>query len=632
MTGDKIKELKRDIIFQRLFALDPELVGVSFKSEFKSTSSTLYPYKVPEGVPDIRELDPSTPAPANKKAAKNSIYWPHYHAAEELEIATLKALGAWVLVPRNEVTKGAKVLRGRWVYAHKKKDGKISYAKARYVAQGCFQTEGVDYESTFASVMTLKTWRMMLSLANSDPKIELGHADVKAAYVMAEREIPAFCEQPEGHEDGDAIPIYKTKAKRYRLVCKLLKSLYGLKDSGYLWQKTLAAHLAKIGFKPLPADPATYILRRGDKWCLVATYVDDLFVCNNDPTLRNEVLKHMASAWEIKYDEELQWALNTRIYRNRETGVLKVSQEAYIRELLTKFGMEHAKPATTPARENEGLPHPTEVTPEEMAEVKGYRFRELIGALLWIATVSRPDIAVAVNYAARYQHRPTKKLWSFLTRILRYLKKYPDYGLVYKRHTLEEGISPLEIFVDASFAPDVDFYRGKSIIGYVVKYLGNVVHWVTTKSKRTLQSSTEAECNGLAEAAKENTWQRDLITQIGIHPISVPTPIYEDNSGTRALCDSKTYHKRSKHFGLEWYATKEKIADHEIVVKEISTDKQLADFLTKPLAQAKHDFFRDELMGNHLSQKYFEDKVIERDETMYVFCEYDKDRQLRLRA
>ena len=583
-----------------------------------------------EEAADIRLLDPATPPPVNRRAAQKSEYWPHYFAAEELEVATLKALNAWKLVPRSDVTEGAKVLRGRWVYAHKKKDGKITHAKARYVAQGCFQTEGVDFNDTYASVMTLKTWRMMLSLANSSSKIELGNADVKAAYVMADREVPAFCEQPEGHAVG---PRTQTKTKfRYDRICKLIKSLYGLKDSGYLWQKTLAAHLEKIGFKPLPADPASYILRRGDRWCLLATYVDDIFVCNNDPSLRDEVLAHMASAWEIKYDEELQWALNTRILRDRENGVLKVSQEGYVRELLTKFGMEHAKPADTPANESHDLPHPTDVTDDQVREVKDYRFRELVGALLWIATVSRPDIAVAVNVAARCQHRPTKQLWSYLTRILRYLKKYPDYGLVYKRHKLSEKECPLTIFVDASFAPDVEYHRGKSIIGYVVKYLGNVVHWVTTKSKRTLQSSTEAECNGLCEAAKENTWQRNLITQIGVHPIHAPTPVYEDNSGTRALCESKTYHKRSKHFGIEWYATKEKIADKELIVKEVSTDEQLADFLTKPLARSKHTYFRDEIMGNPVSQGYFDKQIVSKKAKTFVFCRHNVDRCLVMRG
>ena len=246
--------------------------------------------------------------------------------------------------------------------------------------------------------------------------------------------------------------------------------------------------------------------------------------------------------------------------------------------------------------------------------------------------MSRPDIAVAVNVAARCQHKPTKQLWSYLTHILRYLKKYPDYGLVYKRYQLEEHSCPLEIFVDASFAPDVEYHRGKSIIGYIVKYLGNVVHWVTTKSKRTLQSSTEAECNGLSEAAKENTWQRNLINQIGVHPIRVPTPIYEDNSGTRALCESKTYHKRSKHFGLEWYATKEKIADKEIIVKEVSTDNQLADFLTKPLSKGKHSFFRDEIMGNQLSQNYFENTLVMKKSRGYIFCHHNRDRDIQPRG
>ena len=619
--------MKQVILLQRLFEDEPDLVGVSYAAKYRAASSTIFPYKVPDNAPDIRLLDPSTPAPTTKKAAEKSIYWPHYSAAEKLEVATLTALGVWDLVDRSEVTEGAKVLRGRWVYAHKKKDGKVIFAKARYVAQGCFQTEGVDYDSTFASVMTLKSWRMMLALANSDPDIELGHADIKAAYVMAKRDIPAFCEQPQGHELGTEVGLGVRKGRK---VCRLKHSLYGCRDAGYLWQKCFYDHIKKLGYKALPSDPACYFKQIGKEWCWIATYVDDIFLCTNSPRLRDELLEHMASEWEVKYDPELQWALNTKISRDRETGVLKVSQEGYIRELLTKFGMSHAHPAMTPAKEVNDLPHPDEVTQEEMDKVKDYRFRELVGALLWIATVSRPDIAVAVMHGARHQHRPTLALWSYLCRILRYLKKYPDFGLVYTRKNIPKGTSPLELFVDASFAPEVEFHRGKSFLGYVVFFLGCAVHWVTTKSKRTLLSSTEAECNGLSEAMKENTWHRDLLGQIGIHKMEMPTPIFEDNSGTRALCESKTYHKRSKHFGLEWYATKEKIADKEAEIRAVGTDSQLADFLTKPLGVAKHDSFRDKIMGTESMQRFFE-KIAQAKFARYL-CRYNSDRAFRNRS
>jgi hypothetical protein len=636
LVGGKIQELKERMFLTRMYELEPELVGACYESmienlgsdatlseKFKSASSTVFPYKVPDGTADIRLLDPSAVVPANRNQAMKSIYWPHYLAAEKLEIATLQALGAWELVEREDVTAGAKVLKGRMVYAHKKKEGKIIFVKARYVAQGCFQTEGVDYDATYSSVMTLKSWRMLLSLANSDPSFELGHADIKAAYLMATREIPAFCEQPQGHEVGVMIGN-----RRARMILKLIRSLYGLKDSGHLWQKTFAEHMAKIGLKPLPSDPACYMLRVKDSWILLGTFVDDLFVVCNDPKLRAKVLAHMASIWEVKYDPELQWALNTSIKRDKKGGVLKISQEAYVRETLTKFGADHATPAATPGVEGDSLKNPNEVTDEEVAEVAEYRFRELIGALLWIAMVSRPDICVAVNLAARAQHRPNKQLWTFLTRILRYLKKFPDYGLVYRRQTLPKGCSPLSIFVDVSFAPSVDENRGKSVIGYLVKYLGNTVAWTTTKSRRTLLSSTEAECNGLAEATKENVWQRCLQRDVNLFKVTAPTPVYEDNSGTRALCTAKTYHKRSKHFGLEWYYVKERVADGELVVVAVGTDDQEADSLTKLLGSYKTERFRDAIMGSALDQRYFEDLegksgAVQRQ----LCCRYHPDRQ-----
>ena len=489
------------------------------------------------------------------------------------------------------MTKGAQALRGKWVYTHKKKDGKVKYAKARYVAQGCFQTEGVDFDSTYSSVMTITSFRMLLSIANSDPKFNLGHVDVTAAFVMASREIPAYCEQPAGHE------VDKDVMKKLRLVWKLLKCLYGLKDSGFLWQKTFVKHMSKMGFEPLKSDPAIYILRRGSSWVLLGTYVDDTFICDNDSDLTKEVVDHMASAWKIKYDPDIQWALNLRVFRDREKGILKVSQEAYIKELLTKFGMQYADGRDLPHKEGAFDLDPDKVTEEEVREVSGYRFRELIGSLLWIATVSRPDICFAVVSAARCQHRPSKRLWSHLTRILQYLKKYPDIGLVYVRNNINLN-TPLEIYVDVSFASEVKINKGKSIVGYVVKFLGNTIAWSSSRSRRVTLSATEAECNGFSEAIKENIWQRCIASEIGLYDFNdIPTPIYEDNSGTRTLCDSKTYHKRSKHFGLEWYHTKERIAAREAIAVEVSTDRQHADMLTKGLPRSSFHYHRQALMG-----------------------------------
>lgn len=251
----------------------------------------------------------------------------------------------WKLIPRHERTAGAKCLKAKFAYALKKDgQGKIRFAKARFVAMGCFQTEGVDFEETFASVMSLKNFRTLIAYANLFPDATIGHWDVHAAYVNAnmDPDMPAFCEQPAGHEDPDPA--------KAGWICKLLKALYGLKNAGNLWQKHLRGLLAEIGMRPLGSDPSIYRLDEGEGWLIVGTYVDDIIPVFNEAGkgLAKQVLDKLMETLTIKDMGELKWALNTEILRDRKAGVTKISQEAFTYEMLTRFGMLNCKGSQIP--------------------------------------------------------------------------------------------------------------------------------------------------------------------------------------------------------------------------------------------------------------------------------------------
>jgi hypothetical protein len=558
-----------------------------------------YDFKeLPPGTPDITKLDPSTKPPRNEREARKSPFWPHFHAAMKVEASTLRGLGTGKVVRRSEAKKsGCRVLKGRWAYDWKKDKQGIMFAKARYTVMGCFQTPGVDYGETFAGVMNLKTFRTVLQLVNLSEDHCMEQWDVTAAFLYSKLDEKVYCDEPIGLEEGNPF-----------LTCWLLYlSLYGLHQASRNWAIFLKGILVKAGMHPIPVDPLTFLCMESGAWLIICIHVDDLFPAFNKlgRALRDRVAKALTDAVKLKEMGEVDWALKCRIHRDKVKGVLKLSQENFTWEFLSRHGFLDVKGAETPTASGARLPAPEDVTDEEVAVWSAYPVREIIGGYLWLSTISRIDIVVAVLEAARVQHRPSKALWKWLVRIARYLRKYPHLGLVYLRPSNLSTCPLLEAWVDVSFAPQPDILKGKSVIGYIVKFIGATTTWVTMKSKRTLDSSSEAECNGVNELRKENVWQRDLQHYLGLFKVNEPTLTHEDNTATITLSGSATYHKRSKHFGVEWYATKEAIEEKELALQYIKTNDQTADALTKNLQGKAFIKHRGDTMGSLELQLYF---------------------------
>jgi histone deacetylase 1/2 len=557
------------------------------------------PYTVPAGTPCISKVDPSTPPPRTQNQAKKSPYWEHFKAAEALEVKTLKAKGCWKLIASRDRTPGAKVLRGKWVYSWKKnpKTGVIARAKARYTAMGNFQQYGIDFDQTTASVMRPCTFRWCLQLANLDPTFVMEEWDFTAAYVNAELEEPVFCIQPPGHEDPTGP----------QLICQLLRALYGLKQSGRMWQRYLRELMAVMDAKPLDTDPATFFLSDGVGWMLMPTHVDDCFPVYNPAgkALRDRIFDHISSLVEVTCSGEIRSALKCRIHRDKAAGITKMSQEAFTWEMLTRFEALTCKQYLSPGDCNKPLPNPDDVTDKMMEAAKSLPIREALGCLSWLAQMSRPDICASVYMAAGIQHKPCKELWLWIMHIFGYLRRTAHLGLIMRRPAGVADVRMMDCFADVSFAPDINVNKAKSRIGIVTRFFEAPVMWSTQLSSRPLSSSSEAECAGLHEAVKEVRWQRDFLNEVGLFPPNGPTIIWEDNTSSITLSGAKTFHKRSRHFGIEWYSVKHDVEKAVVEPLYIPTCDQLADILTKVLPGPQHRILRDALMGEELDQLFF---------------------------
>ena len=393
-------------------------------------------------------LQPGDEAPRGRKEAQYSNYWPQWQQAEHVEMDVHRVNGTWRLVHISTMPKGKRLIRTKWVYALKFKPDTngamiIDKFKARLVAMGFSQVKDVDYIETFASVMRTKSFRVLLVLWLQDPTYTGEQWDVQAAFIQApfvDGE-QLYMSQPAGHEI-EGMEDY---------VCILDRAIYGTKQAAHAWQAFLRGILASAGFIPLRKDDAVYkALLPDGGWCFVGTHVDDIFVITNvlGKPLRDKLWKTLSARVPITDMGTIRWALKTLIEHDPREGLLKISQEAYSIEVLQRFGFMDAKPALTPAMDQG--PN-SMMTPEDLAEnadpkdreafLKQWPIYECIGCLWWLVSISRLDCMTAVQAAAQHVSKPSKKLWTWVSRILRYLKGTTHLGLIYKRNIQHEQVA-----------------------------------------------------------------------------------------------------------------------------------------------------------------------------------------------
>jgi hypothetical protein len=543
------------------------------------------------------------------REAKLSPWWADYRKAAEDEIAGLEKRGTWELVPIADVPKGKNILRGKFVFDDKRDTlGKLVRFKARFVAMGFTQKEGMDFFETYAGVVNTKTFRTLLSILNSNSEYSMEHWDVKLAFTVAPVEEELYMHQPEGF----------VKEGQENFVCRLRKSLYGLKQSARNWKNFLTAKMLCARFTPALFDSAIFLSEffsdkniempiknssrrddtqsRGDAWCIVATHVDDIFPLYNHAgkALRDKLFALLSSSFETSNLGEISWALKTSIERDRLGGVLKISQTQFVREFLEAKGLLDAKGVETPAVDyggdasmsEEDLPQ----TASEKAEVSKLTFREDIGSLFWIASISRPDIYFAVHRASKWQNKPSLKLWRWLDRIKKYLLHTMDLGIIYTRGRTQV----FSAYCDAAFATES---CALSRIGWLFLHRGNLVSWGSENPKRVMTSSTEVECSALTYLCKEVMWQRVVHAEMKSEMECVE--IFEDNQACISMCSgAHTTHKRSKHFDIEFNFCRQSVELKEVSLTYCPTDLQNADLLTKPLGERKFIFFRDRILGS----------------------------------
>ena len=527
---------------------------------------------------DCLLVDSEIDEPKTVQEALNGEQCVQWREAMESEYSSLLKNDTWDLVPPPE---GKNIVGSRWILKVKRdEDGGVDRFKARLVAQGYSQVKGVDYDEVFSPVARYTSVRSLLALANAHD-LEIHQMDVKTAFLNGSLDCDIYMSQPEGFVDPD----------RPNHVCKLKKSIYGLKQSARCWNTTLDEYMKSVGYRKSNADGCIYVksVKEADghiSFVIMGVYVDDIIPISNNPALLKAEKAALCERFEMTDLGEIHYLLGMSINRDRESRTLTVSQPNYLDKVLKKFGMENCKPVSTPLEPGRKF---QQLSPsDEPFDVQTYQ--QAIGCLTYISTATRPDIAAAVSVLSQYMSKPSKDHWMGVKRVLRYLKGTLKYGL---KFTAQEEKPELFGYSDADWAGDVDTRRSAS--GYVFQIGSGTVSWSSRKQQTVAKSSTEAEYVALSSATQEAVWLRCLMKDLG-RQMDAPTTIYEDNQGAIELAKNAKFHNRTKHIDICHHFVRERVLSNEIRVIYCPSEDMTADIMTKGLPKCTFEKLRN-LLG-----------------------------------
>ena len=267
-------------------------------------------------------------------SVEDALADPNWFHAMESEISSMLENQTWELVPPPT---DKNIVGSRWVFKIKRNaDGSIDRYKARLVAQGFSQKHGIDYDEVFSPVARSATIRSLLAVANIY-NLEIHQMDVTTAFLNGDLNHEIFMVQPQGFIDR----------RNPSMVCKLKKSIYGLKQAARCWNNTLTQYLTSEGYSKSNADDCVYIKSLGNDFIILALYVDDVIPISNDVSILEKEQQKLKNKFKMVDNGDIHYILGMQVIRDRVNRVLTISHPNYLSNVLKRFKMEGCKPVST---------------------------------------------------------------------------------------------------------------------------------------------------------------------------------------------------------------------------------------------------------------------------------------------
>ena len=503
--------------------------------------------------------------PRTYNEAMKSIDSQKWRVAMEKEYDSLLKHKTFILVDR---PKNHDVITGRWVFTSKLDIDPITKdlftrEKARWVARGFLQKYGISFTDTFAPMSRMPSIRIMMVFCAQYGFLAF-QLDVETAYLNAPLDHDIYIEQPPGFS--------KDKSK----VCLLRKSLYGLKQSAKLWNDTIHNFLLRLGFTQSNADLCLYMKHCTEGMLFLIIWVDDIIILSNNVRMVNTFKEQISKEYTVKDLGRLKYFLGIEF--NMTDQSVQMSQSGYCKSILERFGMMDASPMKIPCEKN--------IHDELRAHVNSpllpdaTKYRELVGSLIYLQQVTRPDISFITNILGQQMSKPTQFHWQLGLKTLRYLKGTINFTINYNKADRLE----LTGYADADWgnAPD-----RKSQSGYCFYLSPNSspISWSSRKQNLVATSTCDAEYVALSEAVSECIWLQQLIKDLnlkGVH--SRPANMLCDNTPAIALAATASHHKRSKHIDIKHHHVRDHMNKGTITINHVPTNDNIADGYTKALA------------------------------------------------
>ena len=525
------------------------------------------------------------PLPKKYEDTQKSPLKAKWDESMQEEHKTLMENNTWTYVSRNDPrVRGRKPTKSRWVYTIKyNRDGTISRWKSRFVVCGYSQRHGRDYDRAFSATLRAASFRTLLAIA-AGKGMRLMHFDVKNAFTEANMDDhDVFVEPARGFEVWEWI-----KGKKQSLLLLLQRALYGTKQASRLWQDTLREHLVKQGFKQSTADPCLYRLATGDGEIILGIYVDDVICAYKG----DKIFSQFSTAFFKRFrgkSEKLSWFLGMAIDQHEDHSI-HLDHERSIANCADKY-----IPNNKVTRD-----HPPDVLfsklarasdDVERARVQRFGYASIVGAILYVAVMSRPDIAWHASILAKFMSDPSSDCCDAAVQLLQYLYSTRKKRMFFPGTvSVPDGLSKHSKDIESNhgFVAYSDSSWGNStpypMFGFGIYLYGGLVSYASKQLKTVAFSSCEAEYAAASYTCKEIEFIRNICDDMGV-TLQGRLVLAVDNTAAIDIAHDVGVSGRTKHFDRAIHYLRDLTQLRRILPAYVSTDQQRADGYTKPLTK-----------------------------------------------
>ncbi|SCZ92964.1 BZ3500_MvSof-1268-A1-R1_C070g00357 [Microbotryum saponariae] len=475
----------------------------------------------------------------------------------------------FTIEPRSSVPPGATIVTSKFVWKTKRNaSGEVTGRKARLVAQGNRQRDGIDFSETFAPLraqggVELRSISLLGQYALTEVEVPRLLADIDKAYLHGELDHDIWMTTPRGFD----FPSDK--------VLRLRRSIYGLKQAGRIWNRHIDTSLRNLGYKATGTDHCIYsCIDDQQRPHYIALYVDDLLIVSPALDEIERVISGLEQRYGVKRLGPAEYILGIQI-RRLDDGSIALSQERYIMDVLARFHFDTTTRGTTvPMTPGLSL---TAIPGQGTERIRSW-YLQAIGSLLYISLGTRPDIAFAVSYLSRFANNPGRRHWIAVKHVLRYLRATYRDELLYARGPAK--VTGVVGYSDANWGACVD--TSISTMGYVFYLAGAAVSWSSKRQTRVADSTTDAEYLALSHAGKEAIYLNQLLSELHVCPIAA-AHIFTDNEAAAAVAHDPVRTSGTRHIRLREHFVRDMVNRGDISLSHVGTADMVADVFTKAL-------------------------------------------------